>query len=87
MRDNNKKNTKGTKPRRRQEVKLECFFCKEKKIPSFLESELLSRFTSERGKIFARSRSGMCSKHQRKFTSEVKRARYLAFLPFVVRPE
>ncbi len=67
--------------------KLECFFCKEKKEPSFLEFEVLSRFTSERGKIFAKSRSGACSKHQRKLTTEIKRARYMAFLPFVVRPE
>lgn len=73
--------------KRKQEVKMDCFFCKEKKEPSFLEQEMLSRFVSERGKIMARTRTGLCSKHQRKLTSEVKRARYLAFLPFVVRPE
>lgn len=80
---------KTSKPRRSKtkEIKKECFFCKEKKVPSFLEYELLSRFTSERGKIFSRSKSGACSKHQRGLTSEIKRARYLAFLPFVVRPE
>ena len=82
-----RKNSK-TKPRRRlQEVKMECFFCKENKTPSFLEQELLAKFTSERGKILARSRTGLCSKHQRRLTSEVKRARYLAFLPYIVRPE
>lgn len=81
-----KKNT--TKPKRRvQEVRGECFFCKEKKEPNFLESEILGRFTSERGKILSRGRSGLCSKHQRKTTTEVKRARYMALLPFVVTPE
>ncbi len=68
-------------------VKADCFYCKADKNPYFLEQDLLSKFISERGKIQPRSRSGLCSKHQRKFTTEVKRARYLALLPFVVRPE
>lgn len=85
MKDNKKKNIK---PKRRlDQPKGECFFCKEKKSPAFLEYEMLSRFISERGKITARSRNGLCSKHQRKLTTEVKRARYMALLPFVVRAE
>jgi small subunit ribosomal protein S18 len=71
----------------RERIIVECFFCNEKKEPSFLEFEILEKFVSERGKIMARVRSGLCSKHQRKLTNEVKRARYLALLPFVVRPE
>jgi len=76
-----------TKRRRAPEPVGECFYCKENKTPSFLEPEILSKFTSERGKIQARGRSGLCSKHQRKVTSEIKRARYMALLPYVVRPE
>ncbi|MBI2026013.1 MAG: 30S ribosomal protein S18, partial [Candidatus Levybacteria bacterium] len=30
-------------------------------------------------------RSGLCTKHQKKLTVEVKHARHLALLPFVVR--
>ena len=79
---------KTTGPRkRRQEAKAECFFCKEEKNPYFLEEGMLLRFVTERGKIQARARSGLCTKHQRKLTREVKRARYLALLPYVVRPE
>ncbi len=85
MKKSEKKTT--TRRRRRDEPVGECFFCKEKKVPDFLEYEILARFTSERGKIIARSRSGACAKHQRKLTGEVKRARYLALLPYVVRPE
>ncbi len=66
---------------------MDCYFCKEKTSPDFLASDILAKFTSERGKINPRSRSGLCSKHQRRLTEEVKRARYLALLPFVVRPE
>lgn len=74
------------KPKLTEGVK-ECYFCKEKKNPDFVEYEILKRFLSERGKIHSRTRSGICSKHQRKLTTEVKRARILALLPFVVRPE
>lgn len=64
-----------------------CFFCTEKKTPDFMNSELLSRFISDRGKIASRVRTGVCAKHQRKLSDEIKRARYIALLPFVVRPE
>jgi small subunit ribosomal protein S18 len=83
-----KKNKSIIKKRRnlREEVK-ECFFCKEKKNPDFMEYEILKKFISERGKIQSRQRTGVCSKHQRKLTTAVKRARLLAFLPFIVRAE
>lgn len=73
--------------RRQQEKVGECFFCKERQNPSFLNQEILSRFTSERGNISPRVRTGICAKHQRKLTREVKKARYLALLPYVVRAE
>ncbi len=75
------------KKRKMHEAPKECFFCKEKKNPDFMEYETLKKFISERGKINSRQRSGICSKHQRKFTTAVKRARLLAFLPFIVRAE
>lgn len=69
------------------EVAKECYFCHEKKNPDFMDYEILKRFISERGKIYSRLRSGICSKHQRKFTIAVKRARLIALLPFIVRAE
>jgi len=62
----------------------DCYFCVEKKDPSFVETEVLRRFLTERGKIVPRSRSGLCSIHQRKLTLAVKQARHLALLAFVV---
>lgn len=56
-------------------------------ILSYKDPSLLSRFVSDRGKIISRSRTGMCSKHQRNVTREIKRARHLALLPFVVGPQ
>lgn len=75
------------KSKKADQAKVECFFCKEEKNPYFLEEGVLLRFVTERGKIQARARSGLCTKHQRKLTREIKRARYLALLPYVVRPE
>lgn len=81
-----KKNTI-RKKRNIREIAKECYFCHEKKNPDFLDSETLKKFISERGKILSRQRTGTCSKHQRKLTVAIKRARYLALLPFIVRAD
>lgn len=82
-----KKNKVIKKKRNIREVAKECFFCKEKRNPDFMEFDVLKKFISERGKIQSRQRTGICSKHQRKLTTSVKRARLLALLPFIVRAE
>lgn len=66
-------------------VPKECYFCKEKKEPGFLDNETLRRFLTERGKIVGRVRSGLCSKHQKNLTIAIKHARHLALLPFIGR--
>lgn len=60
-----------------------CFFCKEELYPTFSDVSILERFLTDRGKIVASNRTGVCAKHQRQLTREVKRARFLALLPFV----
>ncbi|OGL87460.1 30S ribosomal protein S18 [Candidatus Uhrbacteria bacterium RIFCSPLOWO2_02_FULL_48_12] len=45
----------------------------------------LRRFTSSYAKIVPKRRSGVCSKHQRKLAQAIKRARFMALLPFVNR--
>lgn len=60
-----------------------CFFCKEKKNPEYKDAETLKKFITERGKILNRSRTGVCTKHQRSLATEIKRARVIAILPFV----
>ncbi|MDP3987703.1 MAG: 30S ribosomal protein S18 [Candidatus Levybacteria bacterium] len=66
-------------------VPKNCYFCKEKIEPYFLDTEVLQRYLTERGKIIGRARSGICSKHQRALTLSIKYARHLALLPFVVQ--
>jgi len=71
--------------RKERPVPKNCGFCHNKTEPDYKDAASLLRFTSERGKLLARARTGICSKHQRYITREVKRARFLALLPFVVR--
>ena len=46
----------------------------------------MQRFVTERGKILPRRISGMCARHQRQVGTAVKRARYLALLPYIALP-
>ncbi len=49
----------------------------------YKDESTLSRFITERGKILPRRISGMCARHQRQVGTAVKRARYLALLPYI----
>ena len=62
-----------------------CYFCESKTIPSYTDLNALRKFLTERGKIVPKLRSGACSKHQRRLTTQIKYARHLALLPFTPR--
>lgn len=49
--------------------------------PDYKNLTLLKKFITERGKIVAKNRSGLCSQHQKKLAVQVKFARQLAMLP------
>ncbi len=61
-----------------------CYFCANnlKKI-DYKEIELLSQFTDSLAKILPQKETETCAKHQRQITQAIKRARFLALLPFV----
>ncbi len=44
---------------------------------------LLQRLTTQQGKLFSRKRAGNTAWAQRKLAQEVKRARFMALLPYV----
>lgn len=48
----------------------------------YKDVRMLQRFTSASGKIFPRRRSGACMKHQRIVAEAIKRARFMALVPF-----
>ena len=53
----------------------------------YKDERTLSRFITERGKILPRRISGMCARHQRQVGTAIKRARYLALLPYIAGHE
>ncbi|MCL4354791.1 30S ribosomal protein S18 [Patescibacteria group bacterium] len=62
-----------------------CYFCNEKKEPDFSDIGTLKKFLTERSKIVPRSRNGLCARHQKHLSAQVKYGRHLAMLPFLVR--
>ena len=53
-------------------------------VIDYKEYDQLKRFVTDRGKIIPRRISGATASQQRSITREIKRARYLALLPFSV---
>jgi len=53
------------------------------RVIDYKDEKLLSRFISERGKILPRRLSGVSARHQRQLQVAIKRARYLALLPYI----
>lgn len=71
-------------PKERRTKRKPCTFCADKVLDiNYKDVVRLKKFVSERGKILPRRISGNCAKHQRLLTVAVKRARVIAFLPFV----
>lgn len=60
-----------------------CRFCTQKVVANYKDADTLRRFITERGKILPRRITGTCAKHQRSLSREIKRARVLAYLPYV----
>ena len=61
-----------------------CAFCVDKiQDIDYKDTLRLRRYLSDRGKIVPRRVTGTCARHQRQLTTAIKRARQLAFLPYV----
>ncbi len=64
--------------------KKTCQFCADQVGEiDYKDIKLLSRFITERGKMVPSRVSATCAKHQRSVSKAIKRARFLALLPFV----
>jgi small subunit ribosomal protein S18 len=61
-----------------------CRFCADKiSFIDYKDLKGLRSYMTERGKILTRKMTGTCATHQRELTTAVKRARYIALLPFM----
>jgi len=61
---------------------MKCFFCKYTIQPDYKDIENIEKFLTQRKKIVSREKSGVCAKHQRALSKQIKHARYLALLPY-----
>ncbi len=69
---------------RRPLVKKVCRLCTEKvDLVDYKDLDRIGRYVTERGKILPSRLTGTCAKHQRVLTRAIKRARFMAFLPYV----
>jgi small subunit ribosomal protein S18 len=59
-----------------------CYFTQTGTEPDYKEVLTLKRFTSDRGKIIPAKYTGISAKNQRKLAREIKKARFMALLPF-----
>ena len=59
-----------------------CQMCAGKSV-DYKDPMILNKYINEKGKILPRRMTGACAKHQRHIAREIKRARYMALLPYV----
>jgi len=52
---------------------------------NYMDTRLLGRFMTERGKIMPSRITGVCAKKQRELAQAVKRARFLGLIPYIVK--
>ncbi len=69
----------------KQEIKA-CQYCvNDLDEVDYKDIHALRRFINIYKKILPRKRTGLCSKHQRKLSTAIKRARTMALLPYTNR--
>jgi small subunit ribosomal protein S18 len=60
-----------------------CIFCADKNLKiDYKDVQLLTRFVSDRARMDPRRKTGVCPRHQRTLSTALKRARYIALLPY-----
>ncbi len=59
-----------------------CPFCADRVQIDYKDVGLLSRYITGGGKIASRHKTKACSKHQRRLSEAIKRARFLALVPY-----
>lgn len=64
--------------RRKKKV---CMMCTGKTV-DYKDPETLKRYINEKGKIVSRRVTGNCARHQRIISTQIKRARAIALMPY-----
>ncbi|MDP2705255.1 MAG: 30S ribosomal protein S18 [bacterium] len=62
----------------------QCFFSQNNiKHIDYKDIEILKKFLNPHGRLLSSKKTGVSAKNQRKLSMAVKRARYMALLPYV----
>ena len=64
--------------RRKKKV---CLMCTGKTF-NYKDVDILKKYINERGKILPRRVTGNCARHQRYISTQIKRARAIALMPY-----
>ena len=59
-----------------------CQMCAGKNV-DYKDVPIITKYINEKGKILPRRMTGACALHQRHIAMQVKRARFMALIPFV----
>lgn len=62
-----------------------CYFTDTGTKPDYKDVLILRRFLTERGKILHKSITGLTARNQRQLSQAIKRARFMALLPYTDR--
>ena len=65
----------------RKKRKKVCHMCLGKSV-DYKDVNVITKYISENGKILPRRVTGTCAKHQRHVAEQVKRARFMGFVPY-----
>ena len=64
--------------------KSQCYFCTNNiKAVDYKDVNVLQTFITPQARIMRRKRTGVCALCQRKLATAIKRARFMALIPFV----
>ena len=58
-----------------------CQMCDGKSV-DYKDVPIITKYINDKGKILPRRMTGACAKHQRHIANQIKRARFMALLPF-----
>ena len=72
------------KPMRKAPRRKVCAFCVEKATAiDYKDTARLRKYVTERAKILPRRITGTCAHHQNELTKAIKRARFMALMPYI----
>lgn len=64
----------------------QCYFTTNNvKLVDYKDIDILKKFLTPHARMIVGKRTGVCAKHQRQLSQAIKRARFMALIPFVAR--